>query len=71
MEHAVRTQAAPRGLHVLLVDDDVCLLEVMFELLRHIGITSVQVAGSVMEALAIYVKTRPPPNLVVFDLFMP
>ena len=71
MEHAVRTQAAPRGLHVLLVDDDVFLLELMVELLRHIGITSVQVARSGMEALAIYRKSSPPPNVVVCDLCMP
>lgn len=71
MEHAVSTQAAPRGLHVLLVDDDVFLLELMVELLGSIGITAVQVAHSGVEGLAKYRKSTPPPNVVVCDLCMP
>ena len=64
-------QAAPRGFHVLLVDDDAFLLEVMVELLSGIGITSVQVAHSGVEGLAVFRKSKPTPNVVVCDLCMP
>lgn len=71
MDHAESTPAAPRALHVLLVDDDVFLLELMVELLASIGVTSVQVAHSGLEGLANYRKSKPTPNVVVCDLCMP
>lgn len=71
MEHAVRTQAAPGGFHVLLVDDDVFLLELMVDFLGSIGVTSVQVAQSGEAGLAMYRQSTPTPNVVVCDLCMP
>ncbi len=71
MEHAVSPPAAPRAIHVLLVDDDVFLLELMVELLGSIGVTAVQVAHSGMEGLARYRTSNPRPNVVVCDLCMP
>ena len=65
------TEAAPRALHLLLVDDDVFLLELMVELLASIGITKVQVAHSGIDGLTKYRTSNPPPNVVVCDLCMP
>lgn len=71
MEHAVRTQAAPRGLHVLLVDDDVFLLELMVELLyehRHYLRSGGPVRHGGTSDLP---QKQSPPNVVVCDLCMP
>lgn len=71
MQAAVRPAAIASSPSVLLVDDDAFQLTVMEELLRSVGVSSVQVATSGMEALEVYRNSTPPPDVVVCDLCMP
>lgn len=71
MERAVDTAVDSRALHVLLVDDDAFLLELMVEIFSSMGVASVQVAHSGLDGLSVYRKASPTPNVVICDLCMP
>lgn len=71
MKHPVGTPADSRALHVLLVDDDAFLLELMVEIFGSMGVASVQIAHSGLEGLSVYRKSATPPNVVICDLCMP
>jgi len=58
-------------LHVLLVDDDPYLLELMVEILGSLGVASVAMALSAVDGLSTYRHSVPKPNVVICDLCMP
>ncbi|MFZ6819553.1 response regulator [Undibacterium sp. Ji22W] len=58
-------------LHVLLVDDDEFLLELMQVTLRDLGVGSVTRALNGFIGLNTYRQTQPRPNLIICDLCMP
>lgn len=60
-----------QSLHVLLVDDDAFVLELMATMLGDMGVASVQVAHSGLEGLTVYRQSAPAPNVVICDLCMP
>jgi CheY-like chemotaxis protein len=59
------------ALHVLLVDDDAFLLELMVEILNDMRVASIQIARSGLEGLAVYRSSPQRPNVIVCDLCMP
>jgi len=71
MKHPVTTPADAHALRVLLVDDDSFVLELMADMLRSMGVPSIQVAQCGIEGLAAYQKSVPPPNVIICDLCMP
>lgn len=60
-----------QSLHVLLVDDDAFVLELMTDMLGDLGVASVQVAHSGVEGLSVYRQSVVPPNVIICDLCMP
>ncbi|MBR7799587.1 response regulator [Undibacterium fentianense] len=65
------TNAAYQKLHVLLVDDDEFLLELMKVTLRDLGVGSVALAHNGFEGLNAYRQNSQRPNLIICDLCMP
>ncbi len=63
--------AAYAKLHVLLVDDDEFLLEVMKVTLRDLGVASIVLAKNGFEGLSKYRQAQVRPNLIICDLCMP
>lgn len=71
MTQLVATATEVQSLHVLLVDDDAFVLELMATMLGDRGVASVQIAHSGLEGLTIYRQSAPHPNVVICDLCMP
>nr|WP_315472831.1 response regulator [uncultured Undibacterium sp.] len=59
------------GLHVLLVDDDQFLLELLSVALRDLGVGSIKLAHNGLEGLNAYRQATQRPNLIICDLCMP
>lgn len=59
------------AIHLLLVDDDAFLLALMVEILNDLPVTSIQIAHSGVEGLAVYRNSAQRPNVIVCDLCMP
>lgn len=57
--------------HVLVVDDDTFLLELMVEILNDLGVSVVKVARTGLEGLQVYRQCEVPPDLIICDLCMP
>jgi CheY-like chemotaxis protein len=60
-----------RPLHILLVDDDQFLIDLMREVLTDMGALTIQSALNGLEGLAAYRNSTPKPNLIICDLCMP
>lgn len=63
--------AAYAKLHVLLVDDDEFLLEIMKVTLRDLGVSSILLAKNGFEGLNTFRQATIRPNLIICDLCMP
>ena len=71
MTQHVATATGVQSLHVLLVDDDAFVLELMTDILEELGVASVQVARSGLEGLSVYRQSTVRPNVIICDLCMP
>ncbi len=71
MPQTLASAAKPYPLHILLVDDDEFLLELMKETLLDLGATSVELARNGIEGLKLFNHANPKPNLIICDLCMP
>ncbi|MBY0573962.1 MAG: response regulator [Undibacterium sp.] len=58
-------------LHLLLVDDDGLLLDIMQDALHGLGVGSIQLANTGLEGLHVYKHSNPPINAIICDLCMP
>ena len=63
--------AHDQQLHILLVDDDEYLCELMAAMLNELAVDSVKVATSGKHGLDIYTAAELKPNLLLCDLCMP
>ena len=63
--------AHDQQLHILLVDDDEYMCELMAAMLNELAVDSVQVAMSGQHGLDIYTAAELKPNLLLCDLCMP
>lgn len=70
IEHSTGN-ATLSSMHILIVDDDEFLLELMTEMISQRGITSIQIANNGLKALQLYRNSTPQPNLIICDLCMP
>lgn len=59
------------SLHILLVDDDEFLLDLMKSTFQDLNVGSVQLACNGIEGLKVYRNSAPKPNLIICDLCMP
>lgn len=59
------------SLHILLVDDDEFLLDLMKSTFQDLRVGSVQLASNGIEGLKVYRNSLPKPNLIICDLCMP
>lgn len=59
------------SLHILLVDDDEFLLDLMKSTIQDLNVGSVQLACNGIEGLKAYRNSAPKPNLIICDLCMP
>jgi CheY-like chemotaxis protein len=71
MPQTQATAANPNPLHILLVDDDEFLLDLMKDTLLDLGATSVVLARNGIEGLKLFKQANPKPNLIICDLCMP
>lgn len=71
MPQSQATAANRNPLHILLVDDDEFLLDLMKDTLLDLGATSVALARNGIEALKHFKQASTKPNLIICDLCMP
>ena len=71
MTQHVATATGVQSLHVLLVDDDAFVLELMTDILEELGVASVQVARSGLEGLSVCRQSTVRPNVIICVLCMP
>jgi CheY-like chemotaxis protein len=63
--------AALSSLHVLLVDDDSFMLELLASMLRKLGVGRVALAADGQRAVAAFEAGRAVPDLIICDINMP
>ena len=71
MPHSQPTSPRTDALHILLVDDDEFLLDLMKETLLDLGAASVVLAKNGIEGLKVFKQSNAKPNLIICDLCMP
>lgn len=63
--------AHDQQLHILLVDDDEYMCELLVDMLNELAVDSINVANSGQHGLDAYTAAEPKPNLLLCDLCMP
>ncbi|MDC8756451.1 response regulator [Janthinobacterium fluminis] len=71
MTSLTSTPSALSALHVLLVDDDSFMLELLVTMLRKIGVSRIVQASDGQRALAAFEPGRARPDLIICDIHMP
>lgn len=71
MNHAVARSDPNHSLHVLLVDDDEFMLDLIGDMLRDLGISSVTTAADGQRGIAAFQTARQMPDIVICDINMP
>lgn len=65
------TPSALPPLHVLVIEDDDIICEMLCMHLEHLGVTHVSTAPNGRKALRLLARTDPKPDLLLLDIFMP
>lgn len=71
MSHITASQELNHPLHVLLVDDDEFMLELIADMLRDLGISAITTAADGRKGIAAFQSARQAPDIVICDINMP
>lgn len=73
MSHATATAStiSDRSLHVLIVDDDEFMQELIADMLRDLGVENITTAADGEKGFAAFRASRSTPDIVICDLHMP
>ena len=71
MNHAIAPSLPHRPLHVLVVDDDPFMLELIAAMLRELGVDNISTASDGKQGFAAYSAAAVAPDLLICDINMP
>lgn len=71
MNHLAASHDPNNPLHVLLVDDDDFMLDLIGDMLRDLGVSGVTTAADGQRGIAAFQSARQVPDIVICDINMP
>jgi YesN/AraC family two-component response regulator len=71
MNHITASPGPHHSMHVLLVDDDEFMLELIADMLRDLGISSITTAADGRRGIAAFQSAMRAPDIVICDINMP
>lgn len=71
MSHATGSLVSNRSMHVLVVDDDEFMQELIADMLRDLGVENITTAADGKKGFAAFQAAKFPPDIVICDINMP